>query len=417
MRGTLWLVLWLLCTPVWALTVNVGDDTEVEVTVLAAEQPAVRVVWLPSEHGLPEGVRQVAQALSRRGVEVWLPDLFAAWFLSPSPSAVSEIPASALGRLVAAARRDGLPLFVVAEDRGALLAVRAWQAAQQGGPLRYAGLILINPNLYVATPVPGQTARYWPEVEQLNAPVWVMQSELSPWRWRLSELIARLERGGSDVFVQLWPGVRDRFYFRPDAFEREKQAARRLPDALIRAMALMAPWLEAPRARPRAASESAEEAAAPAEPARDARATLPPYEGPQFPPLTLQTLDGRTLDMRDLRGKVVLVNFWASWCPPCVHEIPSMVALKQALADQPFEILAVNLAEEKPAVEAFLKAHPVNFPVLLDPSGTAVKSWRVFAYPSSYVLDRQGRIRYAAFGALDWNSDEVKNKLRGLINR
>ncbi len=414
MRGTLWLVLWLLCAPVWALTVNVGDDTEVEVAVLAAEQPLARVVWLPSEHGHPEGVRRVAQALSRRGVEVWLPDLFAAWFLSPSPSAVNEIPTAALGRLLVTARRDGRPLFVVAEDRGALLAVRAWQAAQQAGPLRHAGLILINPNLYVATPVPGQTARYWPEAERLNAPVWVMQSELSPWRWRLADLVSRLERGDSDVFVQLWPGVRDRFYFRPDAFEREKQAARRLPDAIARAMAVMTPWLDRPRALP----EKAEVATAVSTPpAKDARATLMPYTGPQFPPLTLRTLDGRTLDMRDLRGKVVLVNFWASWCPPCVHEIPSMVALKQALADQPFEILAINLAEEKPAVEAFLKEHPVNFPVLLDPSGTAVKSWRVFAYPSSYVLDRDGRIRYAAFGALDWNSDEVKDKLRGLINR
>ena len=174
MRGTLGLLLWLLCAPVWALTVDVGDDTEVEVSVLAAEQPLARVLWLPSEHGHPDGMRQVAQALTRWGVEVWLPDLFAAWFLSPSPSSVNEIPAAALGRLVQVARRDNLPLFVVAEDRGALLAVRAWQAAQQNGPLRHAGLILINPNLYVATPVPGQTARYWPEAGRLNAPVWVM---------------------------------------------------------------------------------------------------------------------------------------------------------------------------------------------------------------------------------------------------
>ena len=92
-----------------------------------------------------------------------------------------------------------------------------------------------------------------------------------------------------------------------------------------------------------------------------------------------------------------------------------MVALKSHFIAAPFEILAINLAEEKLAIEAFLREHPVNFPILLDPAGQAVKSWRVFAYPSSYLLDKQGRIRYAAFGALDWNAEEVRALILRLI--
>ena len=206
--------------------------------------------------------------------------------------------------------------------------------------------------------------------------------------------------------------MRDRFYFRADANQTEQQAARLFPQQIARAMALLTPWITQPRPLPPA--QAREQVQAPNAQAGKT-ATLMAYDGPPYPPLRLETLDGRMLAMEDLRGKVVLVNFWASWCPPCVHEMPSMAALKQALKARPFEILAINLAEDRSTIEAFLQEHPVNFPVLLDPSGTAVKRWRVFAYPSSYLLDKQGRIRYAAFGALDWNGREARALIETLL--
>ncbi|HIQ40706.1 MAG TPA: redoxin domain-containing protein [Sulfurivirga caldicuralii] len=396
-----------------AQEITLPDETQINVEVVeAVGKPVARLLWLPSEYGLLAQERALAERLAQRGVESWLPQLFEAYFLSPSPSAVKAIPDESVHALLRQARAEGVPVYVVGTDRGAILALKAWQGVQQAGPMRHGALLLINPNLYVATPKPGAEAAYWPEAGRLNAPVYVFQAELSPWRWRLDELLAQLTRGGSHVFVHLLAEVRDRFYFRADANQTEQQAARLFPQQIARAMALLTPWITQPRPLPPA--QAREQVQVPNAQAGKT-ATLMAYDGPPYPPLRLETLDGRMLAMEDLRGKVVLVNFWASWCPPCVHEMPSMAALKQALKARPFEILAINLAEDRSTIEAFLQEHPVNFPVLLDPSGTAVKRWRVFAYPSSYLLDKQGRIRYAAFGALDWHGREARALIETLL--
>ena len=113
----------------------------------------------------------------------------------------------------------------------------------------------------------------------------------------------------------------------------------------------------------------------------------------------------------------VVVDFWASWCPPCVHEMPSMQNLKQRLNDKQFTILAVNMAEDEKTVQSFLQDKvKVDFTILMDRDGKALQDWKVVAFPTSYVIGKQGRIRYALFGAIDWESEDVVNKLEKLIS-
>ena len=373
--------------------------------------PLARLLWLPSEHGVQPAERVVARALARRGIEVWLPDLFAAHFLPPLPSSLGQIPLDDVLELLRAASADGRPLVVLSADQGARLAVQALHHYTQQ-PRRRLGLILLNPNLYTRTPEPGQPARYWPETEALNLPVFILQAELSPWRWRLAELTERLRRGGSPVYTWLLRGVRDRYYFRPDALPAERAEARRLPQRLLTALYLLGFHMDrAYRSPP--LRKGGQTAATHSAPGRGRG--LQPYHGPQGLALDLPDLTGRRHRLRDYRGRVVLVNFWASWCPPCVHEIPSMVRLKRQLAGRPFEILAVNLGEPRAAIESFLRDHPVNFPVLLDESGRAVREWRVFAYPSSYLIDADGRIRYALFGGHEWDEPDTLRRIRALL--
>lgn len=142
---------------------------------------------------------------------------------------------------------------------------------------------------------------------------------------------------------------------------------------------------------------------------------LQSYKGdPTPPPLKLQDLQGAWHDLDKLRGKVVLVNFWATWCPPCVHEIPSMQRLNARMRDKPFVILAVDMAEPEQDIRAFLKKIPVDFTILLDKDGKALQAWKVFAFPTSFVLGPDGQIRYALPGALEWDSPEVIEKIEGL---
>lgn len=143
---------------------------------------------------------------------------------------------------------------------------------------------------------------------------------------------------------------------------------------------------------------------------------LKPYTGTGMTPaLALTDLDGKAQDLRDYRGQVVLVNFWASWCPPCVHEMPSMQRLGKRWRDKPFTIVAVNMGEDAKIVREFAQKVKVDFPIWLDRDGAALKRWKVFAFPTSFVLDRAGNIRFALYGALEWDAPETVAQIETLF--
>ncbi len=125
------------------------------------------------------------------------------------------------------------------------------------------------------------------------------------------------------------------------------------------------------------------------------------------PELALPTLDGGRVDLAELRGRVVLVNFWAVWCPPCRKEMPSMERLTRMLAGRPFTILASNAGESPEQIRPFLQEVPLTFPILLDEGSARMKAWRVFVLPTSFLVDKRGQIRYSLAGHIEWDTPEV----------
>jgi peroxiredoxin len=142
---------------------------------------------------------------------------------------------------------------------------------------------------------------------------------------------------------------------------------------------------------------------------------LKAWRGGATPALELKDLRGETHRLADYRGKVVLVNFWATWCDPCREEMPSMERLRGSLAGRPFEVLGVNLGESPSRIERFLEKLPLSFPLLLDRDSAVSKAWRARILPASFLVDREGRVRYAHVGELDWSSDEVRGKVADLL--
>ncbi len=132
------------------------------------------------------------------------------------------------------------------------------------------------------------------------------------------------------------------------------------------------------------------------------------------PSLKLADLAGRVHDVPDYRGRVLVVNFWATWCGPCVAEMASMERAWTALRAKGVDVVAVNAGDAADKVHHFLELHPVSFPVLLDPTTRIAAAWHVGALPTTYVVDGAGEITAGALGGLDWDAPAVRAKLTRL---
>jgi thiol-disulfide isomerase/thioredoxin len=143
--------------------------------------------------------------------------------------------------------------------------------------------------------------------------------------------------------------------------------------------------------------------------------TIPGKE--QAPALHLPDLADKPVNLQDFKGQVVLVNFWASWCPPCREEMPSLWKLQNEFRGKPFRVIAVNMAETKAEVNTFLPAAMKrDFVVLMDRQGEVLHQWKVPAFPTSYIIDKRGRLRYRLVGPAEWDSFDNKQLVKKLLS-
>ena len=144
-------------------------------------------------------------------------------------------------------------------------------------------------------------------------------------------------------------------------------------------------------------------------------APFAPYQGDPLPPFTLPDLDGDDWSLKAARGNVVVVNFWATWCPPCVAEMPALERLQKKFAGQPLQVIAVNVGEEPYDIALFLRQLPIDLTILLDRKGRTQKAWNVRGLPTTVILDAEGAIRYHVPGQRAWDSAEIVTTLRDLL--
>lgn len=130
--------------------------------------------------------------------------------------------------------------------------------------------------------------------------------------------------------------------------------------------------------------------------------------------LALEDLAGEKKILGDFRGSVVIVNFWATWCPPCLREFPALERLKREMVDRPLEILAVNAYESKAKVRRFRRLPENGIRVLLDNTGKETESWFVKVYPTSFIIDPEGRVVRMVVGEYDWDSAEAREWIDAL---
>jgi peroxiredoxin len=139
--------------------------------------------------------------------------------------------------------------------------------------------------------------------------------------------------------------------------------------------------------------------------------------GKPAPDFVLQDASGRTWKLSNLKGKVVFVNFWATWCKPCRDEMPSMVTLDKALADKPFQMLSIVFNDDLDMAKNFAQRQGATFPVLGSPGQELTQAYMITGVPETFLIDVDGILRHKFIGPYDWNSLKMRNIILELFKK
>ena len=409
-------LLWLVISQVTAANKPVKEQT---ILLASGEQVSVevygkskqlRILWITSTPGIKPRQRLAASALAQHNMEVWLVDLAESLFMPHSSQTLREIPSSLVAELINELTQDKPHnIMIMSNSYGAIPAIRgvhAWQS-QQTTRSRLIGVILFSPNFFTHVPGLGTDPSFIPEIQVSNVPVYIFQAAKNGNRWHLPAVLDALQQN-SPVYTEILPGVTSLFYDEDQAVET-LTVLESMPQRINRALTMLGR-----HETPRAAIPLTTKISDPIYRGLDTK--LKAYHGKMQPqPFSLRDANGKLFEVSEFQGRVTLVNFWASWCPPCVDEIPSLNRLKQIMQGQAFQLISVNYAESPQHIREFMHKVKVDFPVLVDPEGKLSAQWKVVAFPSTFVIGPDGKIHYGVNAAIHWDESKVVTQLMQLL--
>lgn len=132
-------------------------------------------------------------------------------------------------------------------------------------------------------------------------------------------------------------------------------------------------------------------------------------------PIVLKDLDDHVIHLSDFKGKTVIINFWATWCPPCRRELPSMEDTYKAFKNQNLVILGINVGEDWETIAPFIAPYKLEFPILLDKDSSVLTKWKAIGLPSSFVINKKGVVTHRFTGGRDWNDPVFRADLKKIL--
>jgi len=144
------------------------------------------------------------------------------------------------------------------------------------------------------------------------------------------------------------------------------------------------------------------------------RRAEPVRVGGAAPDFTLPKLEGGDISLKDFRGRVVVLNFWATWCPPCVEEMPSLTSFAEQMDPAGVTVLGVSVDHDAEALRKFVQHNDVRFPIARDMGQRVSSQYGTFKYPETYIIDREGNISEKMLGAVNWQDPRIVSRVRRL---
>ncbi|MCW8988417.1 MAG: TlpA family protein disulfide reductase [Gammaproteobacteria bacterium] len=386
--------------------VSSGDEITIE------QYPAsgkYLMLWIAPEYGLRGAHRALAKMLSEQNIEVWQADIVQSLFMQQGATSIRKLDGKLVADIIEYAHKLTGKKVIISGDSystiSALQGAHQWQQRKQTNSY-LIGAILFSPYTYTTIPPLGQLPEYMPIVSATNIPLMIYQGKNNGNIGQFDSLLEKLQQHGNPVYTRLTPKEISLFYEEKPPKEMLQQMK-----PLSNSIKNMITALEKHNV--------------PAEPIKLAQfkenksgidTRLKIYSGSATPlAIHLENSHGETVSKNNYKGQVTVINFWATWCRPCVEEIPSLNRLKQKMAGLPFELISINYAEDKKTILEFMKMVKVEFPVLLDQEGNFAKQWNVIAYPSTFVIDKNGKIQYGVNAAIEWDDPELIKQLKTLL--
>ena len=390
------------------------DDDEISIRRYHAEGDHL-IIWVSPGFGDLERAYDVAVEISKRGIEVWYTDLAESLFLPQSTNTLRALDGRYVAALIEQAHQQTeKDITLMSRSYAALPLLRGarhWQqqiSNEEHNAADYlTGAILFSPELYSEIPPLGLEPVFDPIASASNIPIMLYQAGRHGNRWQLDKTLDQLKQGGAPVYLKILPDVTSVFYTK-DTSAETLAVVKKLPFEIVNIVDMLKrmPTSTTPPTLPSSAKAGNS----------SLDLTLKPFSGQMQPrAIELNTVDGEVFTRNHFTEKVTLVNFWASWCGPCVEEIPALNRLRERMRGKPFELISINYAEKPQQVRDFLKLVKVDFPVLLDEDGSYSAKWNVLVYPATFVIATDGRIVYGVNGAIEWDSDEVVHELEVLM--
>jgi len=400
-------------------SIVINDDLDIPITRYDAfADDAPILLWLPSSRGTSHKQAITAGALGDLDIETWVVDLHTAYFIDVGRRSVQHFKAQDIADLIGvASERTGKKVFVMATDSVAIpalegIALSQQQAAKSGKDADIGGAILFHPNLSYPATEPGKPVGYVPISHNSTIPIYFIQPSISTRQWRSLELQETLQAGGSPVFMHAMPGVHAGFHMRrdEDLNEADFEQRERLPENLKTAIRLLS--LQAAAPAPGAFSDIQ------ATGKKKRRYGLNELENNAALPLVLKNLDAELINIEYAGNKLSLISFWASWCEPCIKELPALRRLHDDYFDKGLRIVTVNIGESTQEINETVDTFAMDvYTNLRDPDGVAMTAWHVYGFPSNFLVTADGTMPYGSIGGVEWDEPEVRNIIDSFLNR